>query len=332
MLKILRLGHYALKVADIERSGRFYREILGLHEHERGPRGEAYFQRGPDHHCLVLYPADAKDPDDPGFPDGPILHHTAWEVASETELEKARRILDGEGIEILAGPKTHPGPGRHTYLRFQDPFGVPYELFCGMEQAVETAAEKPFQPQRLGHVGLGTKDLDGSVKFATEVLGFRISDWVRGVLCFVRCNEDHHALTFVQSGVHNLHHVGYETGDFEGIKRFADHASANNVFLEWGPGRRPPGETLFAYVRDPDGNIVGTFAELVRIEDEERWQVQVLDPGPRSVDRWGSAPPGEDFLRGPGWSFQAKPRRTGGAEAPLGPAPDPPALIDGSGE
>ena len=253
MLKILRLGRYALKVADIERSGRFYREILGLHEHERGPRGEAYFQRGPDHHCLVLYPADAKDPDDPGFPDGPILHHTAWEVASETELEKARRILEGEGIEILAGPKTHPGPGRHTYLRFQDPFGVPYELFCGMEQAVETAAEKPFQPQRLGHVGLGTKDLDGSVKFATEVLGFRISDWVRGVLCFVRCNEDHHALTFVQSGVHNLHHAGYETGDFEGIKRFADHASANNVFLEWGPGRRPPGETLFAYSGTPTG-------------------------------------------------------------------------------
>ncbi|HJM41724.1 MAG: VOC family protein [Nitrospinota bacterium] len=52
ILKILRLGHYALKVADIERSARFYRDILGLHEGERGPLGEAHFQRRPDHHCL----------------------------------------------------------------------------------------------------------------------------------------------------------------------------------------------------------------------------------------------------------------------------------------
>ena len=52
MLKILRLGHYALKVADVERSARFYRDILGLHEGERGPLGEAHFQRRPDHHCL----------------------------------------------------------------------------------------------------------------------------------------------------------------------------------------------------------------------------------------------------------------------------------------
>ncbi|MDP6620404.1 MAG: hypothetical protein QGG90_13330, partial [Nitrospinota bacterium] len=80
-------------------------------------------------------------------------------------------------------------------------------------------------------------------------------------------------------------------------------ASAKDAFLEWGPGRRPPGETLFAYVRDPDGNIVEIFAELIRIDDEKNWRVQVLEPGPKSVDYWGSVPPGEDFLRGPGWSF-----------------------------
>ena len=46
-VKILRLGHYALKVADIERSTRFYRDVMGLDERERGPQGEVYLLRGP---------------------------------------------------------------------------------------------------------------------------------------------------------------------------------------------------------------------------------------------------------------------------------------------
>jgi 2,3-dihydroxy-p-cumate/2,3-dihydroxybenzoate 3,4-dioxygenase len=303
MLNILRLGHYALKVSDVERSTRFYRDIVGLHEREHGTHGEVYFQRGTDHHCLVLYPTDFIDPVDHKLPDAPVLHHIAWEVASETELQQAGEYLQQNGCTLLAGPQTQPGPGRHTSLRFRDPSGIPHELFCDMEQAEEDTRDRPFRLQKLGHVAVGTKDMQASVKFATEVLGFRISDWVGDFLCFTRCNQDHHALPFIGNGLSNLHHTGYEATDFEDIKLFADNACRNDVLLIWGPGRHPPGETLFAYVRDPDQNIVEVFAEQVLIFDEEKWKVQEFEPGPRSVDYWGNPPPSEDFIRGPGWSF-----------------------------
>ncbi|MFQ5694164.1 MAG: VOC family protein, partial [Nitrospinota bacterium] len=167
----------------------------------------------------------------------------------------------------------------------------------------EDAPAGPFQPQKLGHVVLGTKDINASVKFATDVLGFRVSDWLGPIMCFTRCNDDHHALTFLDNGLHNLQHIGFETGSIEDIKRFADNASKHDVPLIWGPGRHGPGNNLFSYVKDPDGNIVEIFAELLRIPDDEKWQAQVWDLAPRSADYWGSSIPGDAFMLGPGWSL-----------------------------
>lgn len=302
MVKIRRLGHYALKVSDVDRSTSFYRDIIGLHERDRGQQGEVYLQRGPDHHCLVLYPADYRDADDPELPEGPILHHVGWEVASEADLSEAGKYLEGKGVTLLAGPKVHEGPGRHTYLRFTDPFGIRHELFCDMEQAEEDAPDRPFRPQKLGHVAFGTKDIDASAKFATEVLGFRVSDWLAELLCFVRCNEDHHAITFLANGLNNLQHTGYEAETWEDLKRISDHVSRNGMTNVWGPGRHGPGNNVFVYVKDPDGNIVEAFAELIRIPDEEKWEPKVWEMAPRSADYWGTGIP-DDFIPGPGWSY-----------------------------
>jgi catechol 2,3-dioxygenase len=57
----------------------------------------------------------------------------------------------------------------------------------------------PFKIQRLGHVVVMVTDLERSVKFYTQVLGFKVSDVYSedlqpGGFAFLRCHTDHHTI------------------------------------------------------------------------------------------------------------------------------------------
>ena len=47
MIPLSHLSHHALRVADVERSIRFYRDVVGIDLTERGPDGTAYMRRAP---------------------------------------------------------------------------------------------------------------------------------------------------------------------------------------------------------------------------------------------------------------------------------------------
>jgi catechol 2,3-dioxygenase-like lactoylglutathione lyase family enzyme len=62
----------------------------------------------------------------------------------------------------------------------------------------------PFRIAKLGHVVLNVGDLERSVRFYTQVLGFAVSDvyppeLVPGGMVFMRCNADHHGVDQVGS-------------------------------------------------------------------------------------------------------------------------------------
>ena len=59
-----------------------------------------------------------------------------------------------------------------------------------------------FQLRKIGHVVLNCRDLERSIRFYTEVLGFQVSDvypqdMVPGGMAFLRCNTDHHGIGLV---------------------------------------------------------------------------------------------------------------------------------------
>ena len=56
-----------------------------------------------------------------------------------------------------------------------------------------------FRIRKIGHVVLRARDLERSVAFYTNVLGFRVSDrypdgMVPGGMVFMRCNADPHGV------------------------------------------------------------------------------------------------------------------------------------------
>lgn len=101
MAKISKLLHTRYRVNDLERTVKFYRDILGLEEvgRHRSPRGsELVFMKAPASEELIElthYPAS-----------GPVqvqpdLTHLAFQV---DDLEAFARELEAKGVKLSDGP------------------------------------------------------------------------------------------------------------------------------------------------------------------------------------------------------------------------------------
>jgi catechol 2,3-dioxygenase-like lactoylglutathione lyase family enzyme len=67
---------------------------------------------------------------------------------------------------------------------------------------VARVAARPIErwegiPVRISHIVLHSPKHAEAVRFFTEVLGFRVSDWLGDFMCFLRCNSAHHRLAIL---------------------------------------------------------------------------------------------------------------------------------------
>src|SRR3990170_8941792 len=119
-----KLGHIVLRVRDLERSERFYTEVLGLRKTGEIPGLMAFFttQSNADSHDLALM---RLGPDAPGpAPRGVGLYHFAYQVESEEALAEAYRTLQEAGVPIV-GSADH-GVSKGIYIL--DPDGIEIEI------------------------------------------------------------------------------------------------------------------------------------------------------------------------------------------------------------
>ena len=272
MVPLSHLSHHALRVADVERSIRFYRDVVGIDLTERGPDGTAYMRRGPSHHALALYPSGYADPTDPEMTGGFGLDHVAFAVPDRSDVDEAARVLKDAGATILAGPVEWDEPGGPYGVRFRDPEENRIEICAGMAESIGPEIPHAAKPTKLGHVILNAENPRESAEFFTETLGFRVSDWIEDFFVFLRCNPDHHATGMARGPARTMHHTAYEVADIKAIKDSADVAWKNGVRSLWGIGRHGPGHNLFVFYPDPDGNVIEIFAELDQILDEANYK------------------------------------------------------------
>ena len=125
-----RIGHVHLKVADLERAVRFYRDVLGFELTQRyGSRG-AFLAAGGYHHHIGLntWESEGGPPPPPGTTG---LYHLAILYPTRAELADALRRLIANGV-ALDGASDH-GVSEALYLR--DPDGNGVELYWDRPQA-----------------------------------------------------------------------------------------------------------------------------------------------------------------------------------------------------
>jgi catechol 2,3-dioxygenase len=129
--RIGKLGHVVLNVRDVERSARFYTELLGfeisdVYPEEMVPGGMVFLHCNSDHHGIALVgslKAPAANAD---------LNHVAFEVASLDEVVRAYNHLRRNGVEIdFAGRRR---AGCQIAVEFRDPDNHRLEIYWGIDQ------------------------------------------------------------------------------------------------------------------------------------------------------------------------------------------------------
>ena len=132
----------------------------------------------------------------------------------------------------------------------------------------------PFAITKIGHVVLNCSDLERSVKFYTEVLGFKVSDvyeeeMVPGGMVFMRFGVDHHGVGLVGAMAGSaqnieLHHLAFEVATLDELLRAREHVEKHNVTVDFH-GRRRAGAQIAVEFADPDGHQIEIFWGLDKV-------------------------------------------------------------------
>ena len=114
MIHTQGLVHFTIPVKDLDRSEKFYTEILGLEKLRRNAH-MVFVRSGPD--ALVL--TYSENPIDPNPGDTHEIHH-AFKVTPE-EYDRAKTFLASKGIKIFKEEIRDSGTFRGRSAYFHDP-------------------------------------------------------------------------------------------------------------------------------------------------------------------------------------------------------------------
>ncbi len=264
---VLRPGHMALRVLDLDESINFYKNVLGLVETGRDEQGRVYFKAWDerDHNSLIIRQADRAGMD-----------FFAFKVDSDATLDKLDKDLNAYGVatsRIPAGELLGTG----ERVRFTLPTGHDIELYSQKDdvgngqsyvnpEAWVPAAEHGIAPIRLDHALLYGPDIEKAQAIFTDVLGFYLvehivlEDGKTDLAIWLSTSIKAHDIAFVRHPEPGkLHHVSFLLESWEKVLRAADLMSMNRVSIDIGPTRHgvTRGTTIYAF--DPSGNRFETF-------------------------------------------------------------------------
>jgi catechol 2,3-dioxygenase-like lactoylglutathione lyase family enzyme len=136
-----------------------------------------------------------------------------------------------------------------------------------------------FQLRKIGHVVLNCRNLERSIRFYTEVLGFELSDvypeeMVPGGMAFLRCNTDHHGIGLVGSLDRaatnlDLNHLAFEVGSLDEVLLAAKRLHEHGATVDF-EGRRRAGVQIAVEFRDPDGHRLEIYWGIDQIGSDGR--------------------------------------------------------------
>ena len=289
MTSVSQLGYMGLSVSNVDQWERFAAQILGLQANGRDADGSLFLRMDELHHRFIVHPTGKDD-----------LAYIGWEVATEEALHAMAAQLTAAGVTVQPGAPEETEARRVVGLiKFHDPSGIASEVFYGPL----VTFEKPFQSPRaisgfqtgelgLGHCVVFVDDFDRSLRFYRDVLGMRISDFVRFPMgpgetmkvAFLHCNPRHHSLAFAEmpQAAKRLHHIMLQANSLDDVGSAYYLSRNQQVPIIMHLGRHTNDHMVSFYLRTPSGFAV-EYGWGAREVDDRTWQVQVHD----SASIWG---------------------------------------------
>lgn len=300
---VAHLGHFEIRVTDLEKSRQFFTEVMGLFESDADDE-RVYLRAWQDwdHHTLIL-----KQDERLG------LEHVGWRVESPEDLNHFAGVFKEQGIDfewIDAGHELVQGEA----LRFTTPDGHAMELYSRMEKFSPKTEElvsplpshpskyplKGIAPRRIDHINLVSNDVDTSQRWLNDVLGIKLryySEDENGQMVgswLSKTNLSHDVAVMInRNGTGGkLHHVAYYIDSGEELLRGAKILAENGIKIEWGPGNHGTSGATFLYFFEPSGNRVEVWTGGMLIFDPD-WEPIRWSPGTMqgAFERWGSPIP-----------------------------------------
>jgi catechol 2,3-dioxygenase-like lactoylglutathione lyase family enzyme len=275
-----QLDHLRLDSNDPTAVAEFYATAFGFQRSEL-TTNEILLQ-GPGRRLVV----------GPGEAGGRPYH--GFRLMDRRQLDDVRAYIQGKGINI------EPSPSplfNDDAVAVRDPdgwlsvFGLP-RAGLPSHPTVNTPSALTL-PGRLQHVVVATDNLPRMMAFYEDALGFTPSDYCSAdvedsstrKVAFYRSDPEHHSFAVFSGSEIRCDHHAYEVDCWNDIRDWADHMSAINVKLWWGPGRHGPGNNLFFMIQDPHGHQVEISAELEIMPRDVSPRIWPLEE--HSLNLWG---------------------------------------------
>jgi catechol 2,3-dioxygenase-like lactoylglutathione lyase family enzyme len=215
------------------------------------------------------------------------LDYVAFALPDPHGLSLLRDRLRAASVEF---EEVAPTALRGASIKLTDPDGN--ALLFGVGRGELADDTYSFRSSRLQHLVFASDDPPAMVRFYCDVAGFAPSDYVKDnsdrlTSAFLRCSAEHHTVAIFRGAQKRLDHFCYDVKDWMQIRDWADRFAERHIELRWGPGRHGPGNNLFFFVNDPDGNWLEFSSELERVEGSR--PVKLWAHEERTLNSWGSA-------------------------------------------
>jgi 2,3-dihydroxybiphenyl 1,2-dioxygenase len=219
---------------------------------------------------------------DRSLPEG--QRYFGWEVADAAALDTLAASLERAGVSVTHEPATLADQRFVSALiSFADPSGNRLEAFHGAQ-----IADEPFRPGRsisgfrtgplgMGHAVLMVTDIEPALAFYRDLLGFRISDFIRTPLSayFLHANARHHSLALFQAPHTGMHHLMVELYSFDDVGQGYDIALGDKEKIVATLGRHPNDLITSFYMHTPSDILVEYGWGGLEVDDAT-WQPQEM--------------------------------------------------------
>lgn len=276
MSRVTEIRYVGYAVTDLAAERAFYVDNWKLKEvHAEG--GLVYFAaEGHDELYVVRLRQDAVQ----------RVDVIALATDTDADVDALFAKVRDYGCQIIWEPKQLDQFGGGYGFRFFSKDGLPYEISAGVARGTARAlAPREAIPERISHIVMHSPRHHEELAFFTEVLGFKLSDWLGDFMCFLRCNEAHHRIAFLP-GPPCLNHVAYDMPNVDEMMRGIARLKRQKIDIRWGPGRHTAGNNTFSYFTTPAGFAIEYTSELEKV-DFENHVAQVIAPAPEIMDQWG---------------------------------------------
>ncbi len=257
-MKITELSYVVIGTPDLGKWRDYGTNVLGMAAVD-GPEGTLYLKMdGRDFRFLIQQT------------DKDALTASGWGVADKQSFDAVRADLEAAGVAVTPGREAERKARKvQDFFSFQDPAGLTHEVSWG-PIASFTKFVSPIGTQfvtgdlGMGHAVLPTGDIDGTVAFWTDVMGFGISDLLHLTLAegvppirvyFLHCAAGRqHSLAYAElTDPTGCNHLMVEVDSMDEVGRALDRVEQNGVKLTLTLGRHVNDDMISFYMKTPGG-------------------------------------------------------------------------------